>query len=142
MRCFLLPAALCGLALAGCSIRDAHSAAVARSALIGTSQADLDMCAGLPAKTDRIDATTEIRSYENKPSESQGVNVTVPGFGGLSFGSGGYCDATFKMVRGRVAEVRYAGDSDAGPGGRDAICAPIINHCIENPPATSRAAAR
>jgi hypothetical protein len=130
-----LIAGLC--CLGGCTWRDAHTATIARSMLVGTSQADLDMCAGLPTKTDRVGLNTEIRSYEYKPNESQGLNVNVPAFGGLSFGSGGYCDASFMMVNGRVAAVRYAGDTDAGPGGHDAVCAPIISHCIAEPPVSA-----
>jgi hypothetical protein len=116
--------------LSGCSIQDARTAADARSALVGTTQADLDMCAGVPTKTDRPDPATEIRSYEYTADASKALNLTLPAIGGISMGSSGYCHANFKLVKGRVTALGYAGDTDSGLGGTDAMCAALVRHCV------------
>jgi hypothetical protein len=59
--------------LLGCSVQDAHVAAQAERNVIGTSSADLDMCAGLPTKTERISPTTELRSNERTEGTNTGV---------------------------------------------------------------------
>jgi hypothetical protein len=119
--------------LLGCALQEAHVAAQAERSVIGTSSSDLDMCAGLPTKTERISPTTELRSYERTEGTNTGVTLTLPVIGGgVSLGNGGYCHATFKLVNGRVTELRYAGDT-AVAGAHDAICAPIVQACVAHP---------
>jgi hypothetical protein len=91
------------------------------------------MCAGLPTKTERLNPTTELRSYERTEGTNSGVTLTLPVIGGgVSLGNGGYCHATFKLVNGRVTELRYAGDTSVA-GASDAICAPIVRGCVAHP---------
>lgn len=137
-RSTLLAACLCSAALSACAVKEAETAAEARSDMVGVSEADLSFCAGPPTKTERLDDRTELRAYEYKASDANAVSVSVPVFGGgVSVGAGGNCEATFKVVDGRVAALRYSGDSDRGPGGTDAVCAPIVSHCLRDlPPRT------
>lgn len=117
--------------LANCAYRDAQVAENAQQSLVGTSVADLDMCAGLPTKTERIDPTTELRSYERNESTNAGVNITFPIIGGgMNIGNGGYCHATFKVVDGQVTGLAYAGDTTVA-GAQSAICAPIVRTCVK-----------
>jgi hypothetical protein len=116
--------------LVGCAVQESHLATQAEHNVIGISRSDLDMCAGLPTKTEHIDRTTEMRSYERTEGTNSGVTLTLPVIGdGVNFGNGGYCHATFKLVNGRVTELRYAGDT-AVAGAPDAICAPIVRGCV------------
>lgn len=48
------------LALCGCAYQDSHVAETARHSLIGMSVGDLDMCAGLPTKSEQINPATEL----------------------------------------------------------------------------------
>jgi hypothetical protein len=129
-RALVVVAAVLGV-VPGCSVRDAQTAAEARTSLIGMDQERLSLCAGLPTKVERVDERTELRSYEWKPSDSNSVSLNVPIIGGgFSLGSGGECKVTFRLVDGVVDAMGYAGDTDAGPGGRDALCAPIVRHCV------------
>jgi hypothetical protein len=127
IRCLAL------LLVAGCAYQDSHVAQSAQQGLIGVSKADLDMCAGLPTKSERIDNTTEMRSYERSAETNSGINLTFPVIGGgVAIGAGGYCHATFKLVDGRVTELRYSGEtSELGlPNG---VCAPIVRGCVVQP---------
>ena len=126
----LLPAVL--LPICGCAYQDAQTATTAERTLIGISKADLDLCAGLPTKSERIDDSTEMRSYERNESTNTGVNLTFPVIGGgMNIGNGGYCHATFKMVDGQVAALAYAGDTMVA-GADGAICAPIVRTCVKH----------
>jgi hypothetical protein len=119
------------LMLTGCAYHDSRVATTAERSLVGLSTAELDLCAGLPTKQERIDASTEMRSYERSETTNSGVNITFPIIGGgLNIGNGGYCHATFKLVDGQVAALSYAGDT--GIAGADgAICAPIVRTCVQ-----------
>jgi hypothetical protein len=135
LRSPLLPILLAA-ALGGCSVEDAKTAASARTELIGVSAADLSFCAGPPGATERLDDHTQLLAYTRKSSDAHTVSVNIPVIGGgVNVGQGGDCEATFKVVDGRVAALRYSGDTDAGPGGTDAACAPIVQHCLQDLPA-------
>jgi hypothetical protein len=51
---------------------------------------------------------------------------------GITGGGGGYCHATFRLKEGRVAEVRYSGETNATLA-PDAYCAPIVSGCLNQP---------
>ena len=91
----------------------------------------LKSCAGIPTRTERLDARTALYSYENKYERTGGAEVTLPIIGGgFSLGgSGSYCHAIVRVVDGRVAAVNYAGDNDDMIG-REGICAPIFRGCM------------
>ncbi len=116
--------------LPACAYHNSRISVQAQQSLIGTSVADLDMCAGLPTKTERINPATELRSYERAESTNAGLNITFPVIGGgMNIGNGGYCHATFKLVNGTVAALDYSGDTTVA-GATDAICAPIVKTCV------------
>ncbi len=126
-------------ALPACSIRDAQTAATARTSLVGLSQEQLSLCAGLPAKTERVDPRTELRSYEAKADDAKALSLNFPVIGGgVNLGSGGNCKVTFKLVDGHVQALGFAGDTDSGPGGIDAVCAPVVRHCLQDLPVAAR----
>jgi hypothetical protein len=118
------------LLLAGCAYQQSHTAETAQRSLVGMTVADLDMCAGLPTKSERINPATEVRSYERNEATNSGVSLTFPVIGGgMNVGNGGYCHATFKLVDGTVTGLSYAGDTSVA-GLNDAICAPIVQTCV------------
>ncbi len=120
--------ALLGVALlasGGCS--PAHYVAEkARESIMGMDADTLKSCAGIPTRTERLDARTILYSYENKYERTGGAEIAFPIVGGgFSLGgSGSYCHAIVRMVDGRVAAVNYAGDNDDMVG-KEGICAPI-----------------
>jgi hypothetical protein len=118
------------LLLTGCAYQQSNTAETAQRSLVGMTVADLDMCAGLPTKSERINPATEVRSYERNEATNSGVSLTFPVIGGgLNVGNGGYCHATFKLVNGTVTGLSYAGDTSVA-GLSDAICAPIVRTCV------------
>lgn len=139
----ILPA----LPLCGCAYHESTVAETAQQRLIGMSVGDLDMCAGLPTKSEQINPATQLRSYERNASTNSGLNITFPVIGGgMNFGNGGYCHATFKLVNGQVTELSYAGDTSVA-GLPDAICEPIVRTCVQQqtkqtPPNNSVVASR
>jgi hypothetical protein len=131
MRLVLLLALLTPASLLdGCAYQDARVARQAEQNLVGTSVADLDLCAGLPTKTEKVGQGVEMRSYETAAATNSGVTLSFPVIGGgLNLGNGGYCHATFEVVDGRVTALRYAGDTGEA-GARGALCAPIVRGCL------------
>src|SRR5918996_855418 len=95
--------------LASCGAREAELAQQARGGLVGLSQSDIRMCAGLAAKTEK-DKAGDIRMYEHGASMPGGFpapTVLVP-----------------------VAGVEYSGETDLF-GNRDAVCSQMIRTCLE-----------
>jgi len=138
------------LVLNGCSEREARQqqALTAQSDLVGLSEARLLSCAGTPSRT-RADGNTHYLTYQSagmSADEAAGVG----GFGGtggtdmgispVNAGIGqkigtsaldpNYCEATFTLVDGRVAEVRYR---TSGGYLRTAQCSDIVAPCMGGP---------
>jgi hypothetical protein len=130
------------LLLTACAPRGAQIAADARQRLVGMDADDLRSCAGIPTRTLRLNDGSELFSYEQQNRNVGGLDVSVPMAGGFHLaGSGSYCHALFRVVRGRVAGLVYTGDSD-DVDGRDGVCAPIVRGCLrqqEAPAATPQA---
>ena len=149
----------------GCAYHTSSVAETAQRSLIGMSVGDLDMCAGLPTKSEQINPATQLRFYEQNESTNSGINLTFPviGFlppswpalvpglvprtepaihpqaprGGTNVGNGGNCDATFKPVNGQVTALSYAGDTSSA-GLPDAVCAPIVRTCVQQKPSARK----
>lgn len=124
--------------LVGCAAQDSRTALAAQQKLIGWSELDLETCLGVPDKNKDF-GDTHILTYIGSSTSNKSVNLGGLLFGGLTIGGGGTCRATFRVQEGRVAEVRYAGETDAVLG-RDAYCAPIVRGCMDqaenHPPAS------
>lgn len=119
--------------LGGCAAREAYEAAAGRAVLIGFSEREMRMCAGLPQRT-WGDAGGAIWSYELDSKQTGGLTITSPisplSSGGLSLGgNSGNCRMQVRFVEGKVVEVAFAGDMDIGPA-RNAVCAPIVRGCL------------
>ena len=99
-------------------------------------KAQLLSCAGVPDRS-REDAGVEYFTYEHGQVYDYGGG-TVGVYGGSGhFGTGvsvplstrlqsDYCEATFTLVNGRVAELVY----NSSRGGRFAECARIVETCL------------
>ena len=123
-------------ALAACTSAASERALLARQELVGMPKAQLLSCAGVPDRS-REDAGIEYFTYENEQVYGYGGS-TVGVFGGSGhFGTGvsvplstrlqsEYCEATFTLVNGRVAELVY----NSSRGGRFAECARIVETCL------------
>ena len=124
-------------ALAACTSAASERALLARQELVGMPKAQLLSCAGVPDRS-REDAGVEYFTYENEQVYGYGGGPTVGVFGGSGhFGTGvsvplstrlqsDYCEATFTLVDGRVAELVY----NSSRGGRFAECARIVETCL------------
>jgi hypothetical protein len=119
------------LLLVGACETGYSAAARGRQLVIGMDTETLQACAGIPTRTRRLDAQTELYSYEIKYEHGGGGQVTLPIIGGgFSLGgSGAYCHAIVRIVGGKVVDVVYTGDNDEMLG-RDGICAPIFRGCL------------
>jgi hypothetical protein len=102
-----------------------------RRLIVGMDASSLQSCAGIPTRTKRLDSQTELYSYENKYEHTGGLEVTLPIVGGglKAGGSGSYCHAVVRVVRGKVVDVVYTGDNDDFIG-REGVCAPIVRGCL------------
>jgi len=119
--------AICAfLFVSGCAAKDAERALLAREGLIGMTQHDIRMCAGLPSGKDG-----DIWMYEHGAVTPAGIAPVVPApWGAVQINTGGgYCRVQLRFVKGRVAEVTYAGATDIF-GARDAVCGPIVRTCL------------
>lgn len=123
---------LASLVLSGCAEQEAEWAQRGRASLVGLDQSAIRMCAGLPSGTTK-DGSSEIWMYEHAATPPGGVappTLTVPP--GLNVGGqapSGYCRVQLRFVRGKVAEVQYAGATDIGSA-RDAVCGQIVRTCL------------
>ena len=127
--------------ISGCSPTH-YVAERGRESILGMDAHSLKSCAGLPTRTEQIDSSTTLYSYENKYEKTGGAEITFPIIGGgFSLGgSGSYCHAIVRLVNGRVVAVNYAGDNDDMIG-KEGICAPIFRGCLRAQERARQAAA-
>ena len=118
------------LAVGSCA-PDYDVAQKGRQFVTGMDVRTLKACAGIPTRTDRLDARTELYSYEIRYERTGGVQIILPIIGGgVSAGGGGsYCHALVRVVGGRVEGVTYTGDNDEMLG-KNGVCAPIFRGCL------------
>lgn len=129
------PATLLSLILlAACGYSDSRMAHEAQISMMGMTASDLQSCVGIPDKTKRLDARTELLSYVLKNDTSGGVELTLPVIGGgyTLGGSGTSCTATFRITDDRVSGLFYSGNNDR-PVGQDGVCSHIIRGCMRRP---------
>jgi hypothetical protein len=132
MRLRLRMLILAPLVLTACAEREAEWARRGRDSLVGLDQSTVRMCAGLPSGTAK-DGTGEIWMYEHAASPPGGVAlpaVTIPP--GVNIGGQpptGYCRVQLRFVKGKVAQVQYAGATDIGSA-QDAVCGQIVRTCL------------
>ncbi|ATI11854.1 MULTISPECIES: hypothetical protein [Acetobacter] len=130
-------------ALAGCGYIDSRTAHKGQLAVIGMTNEDLQACAGIPDKTQKIDEHTTVYQYVrsvNMPSTNDSslfplqtfVNMTQTTFGG----AGKTCVASLRMVDGRVYDLHYSGDNDRMIG-TDGACSTVVKGCIRSPVAST-----
>jgi hypothetical protein len=125
----LIPCSLLAALLAGCA--SGHDVADrGRRYVVGMDADTLQSCAGIPTRSKRLDARTELYSYEVR-YDKRGTEITLPIIGGgFSLGgAGSYCHAIVRVVDGRVSAVTYTGDNDE-MFGREGVCAPIFRGCL------------
>jgi len=115
--------------LASCAVNDARTAHTAQQRLIGWSELDLEKCLGAPDQHSTF-GDTDILTYFGNSTSSKSISLGMPFITGMTIGGGGYCHAIFSVREGRVAEVRYTGETNAmlAP---DAYCAPIVRGCVD-----------
>ncbi len=127
----LLAIPLVLLVLSSCVTAGHDVAEKGRQIMIGMDSGMVQACAGIPTRTKKLDAHTEIYSYEIKNENRGGVELTIPVVGGgFKMGaSGSYCDAVLRLVDGRVVELNFTGDND-DVAGHEGVCAPIVRGCL------------
>jgi hypothetical protein len=122
------PVPLCSilLVLSACAVKDSHIAHDAEARLMGMSEVDLESCLGVPDQHNSFGSTDVLTYYATSTSND---SYSIPIVGGMSFGNGGYCHATFQLKDGHVAQILYSGEKN-GTFAPDAYCAPIVRTCI------------
>jgi hypothetical protein len=113
-------------ALAACAVNDSRIAHEAQNRLLGLREVDLEACLGVPDQHQSFGDTDVLTYYANSTSN---VSYSLPIVGGLGFGNGAYCHATFRVDSGRVTHVLYSGEKNATLA-PDAYCAPISRTCL------------
>src|SRR5258708_26106334 len=108
------PLALVVILVGACATAGHEVAMEGRHAIVGMDADTLQACAGIPARTKRLDSRTEIFSYEIKNENVGGMQFTVPLVGGgfKIAGSGSYCNTIIRAVDGKVAAVNYTRPND------------------------------
>lgn len=138
------------LVLNGCSEREARQqqALTARNELVGLSETRLLSCAGTPSRS-RSEGNTHYLTYQSAGMSADeaagvggfggtggtdmGINPVNAGVGqkiGTSALDPNYCEATFAVVDGRVADIRYR---TSGGYFRTAQCSDIVSPCLGGP---------
>jgi hypothetical protein len=125
--------ALLSIALSGCAVADSRTAETAQHSLIGWSKLAVETCLGAPAHESNFGGS-DILTYGATSTDSHVVSVGLPFVIGISIAGGGYCSAIVRLQGGRVAEVRYIGETNAFLMASDAYCAPLVRRCVEHPP--------
>ncbi len=120
----LLPVLL--LPLVGCQLQDSRIADRAEHRFYGMSEVDLESCLGAPDQHASF-GSTDVLTYD--ATSTANTSFSVPVVGGVGFGNGGYCHATFRLDRGRVTRVLYSGEKNQTLA-PDAYCAPIVRTCL------------
>jgi hypothetical protein len=116
------------LVLPACSVKDSHIAHDAQTRLIGMQEVDLQSCLGAPDQHSTFGNVNVLTYYATSTSND---SFSIPIVGGIGFGNGGYCHATFKLQDGRVTQLLYSGEKNA-TFAPDAYCAPIMRTCLDH----------
>lgn len=116
------------LLLNACSVQDSKVAERAQTQLLGLSEVELQSCLGVPDQHSAFGTTTILTYYASSTSNS---SFSIPVVGGVGFGNGGYCHATFQLVDNHVRQILYSGEKNAllAP---NAYCAPILRTCLQH----------
>jgi hypothetical protein len=120
------------LALSGCTIQRAQTAARARAEMVGMSKGELLSCAGVPVRQDRADGL-EFLTYASG-GDSVGSTVVSQTSPSTAFAVGKstrrYCEATFVLKDGVVQRVNYQGRT-GGLLTRGEQCAFVVENCLK-----------
>jgi len=125
--------ALLSLALTGCAVADSQTAETALHRLVGWSKLAVETCLGAPAHESST-GDSDILTYGATSTDNHTISIGLPFVIGISSSGGGYCTAIVRLRGGRVAEVRYIGETSAFLMASDAYCAPLVRSCVEHPP--------
>jgi len=111
----------------------------AQFSMIGMTVNDLQACAGVPDKTQKLNDHTNVMQYVWKPAANGSFSISPLNLSTITFGgSGAECLAVFRVVDDRVTEVHYAGDDDETIG-TDGVCSTLVRGCIRQPESTMKA---
>jgi hypothetical protein len=105
----------------------------ARHSLVGWSKLAAETCLGAPVHESSFGGT-DILTDGATSTDSHYVSIGLPLVIGISVSGGGYCNVVLRVQGGRVAEVRYIGETHGYYSARDVYCAPIVRSCVEDPP--------
>lgn len=117
------------VSLTGCALQRARIADRAQHSLLGLSEGQLLQCAGAPAYEKKAGSL----SFLTYHGGGDGLAVSLGGMArsplGVSTIQHRYCDATFVLRNGRVADLRYRGRT-GGLLTRNEQCAFIVEQCV------------
>jgi hypothetical protein len=80
--------------------------------LIGWSKLAVETCLGAPVHESSF-GDSDILTYGATSTDSHMVSIGLPFAIGITISGGGYCSAIVRLQGGRVAEVRYIGETNA-----------------------------
>ncbi|MXV43545.1 hypothetical protein GS501_00435 [Saccharibacter sp. 17.LH.SD] len=123
------------VALGGCGYWDAREAHRAQFEMVGMTTYDLQACAGMPNKTQKLNDSTSIWQYDVTRSvpamQDNGffpVGSVVKMYQSFVGGPGSNCHMFLRINHDRIAEIHYSGDNDEYIG-VDGICSLITRGC-------------
>ncbi|MFT8676428.1 MAG: hypothetical protein ABF791_11245, partial [Acetobacter sp.] len=132
-------AALLLLSLGGCGYNESRTAHKGQIAVIGMNSEDLQACAGIPDKRQKINDHVEIFQYTrtiNTPSSNDSTLFPLQTLVNLSQttlgGAGKTCVASIRLVDDHVTDMHYSGDDDRMVG-TDGVCATVVKGCLNTP---------
>lgn len=126
------------LGLSGCGYFDSRTVHKAQMSMIGMTSNDLQACAGAPDKITKLNDTTQIYQYANKPSATGAFSVNPFGLSDIKYnGTGSACTVIFRVDHSQITEVHYTGDNDRMIG-HEGLCEPVIRGCMRQPEPTMR----
>jgi hypothetical protein len=105
------------------------AAAGCRKVFIGLENINPDSLKGASKGQNHI-SEYRILTYFGNSTSNKVFSLGIPLIGGLTISAGGYCHVIFRVKEGRVAELRYSGETEATLA-PDAYCAPIVRGCVD-----------
>jgi len=113
--------------LSGCALHRARVAHRAEDKLVGLSEEELLRCAGAPAQERRAGELSFLTYHGG--GDGVAIGAVAQSQLGVAAFKRRYCDATFTLQNGRVADLQYRGRT-GGLLTRDEQCAFIVEDCV------------
>lgn len=118
-------------------VKEDKTVTLARTLMVGMSEADVRMCAGFPTMGTLISDTEKIWTYQRiygRGTVSVGASTLAigptPGItGSTGLGAPGFCYTQVRFANGRVTEIEFAGDNNTATA-LNGLCVSTVDQCV------------